>query len=423
MISASRCSSATIARDGALGEPTDVQPGGGRGGQIRCSLVDENELGRAFRVVIHEQSDCRRGERPAKVVAMPDRPLSITVLLSTLVFIVAFATLPLRAAVPTAPTNLAASVSGLSVNLVWEASANSPTQYIIQAGSAPGLSNLAQIPVSASRTSFGGSAGSGTYYVRVVAVNADGVSTPSNEVVVTLTSGCFAPSAPLNLRAIIRGTEAYIFWRAPLAGTAANYSLQVGAAPGQTFTQFTTGGTTLNANVATGTYFLRVIATNPCGNSAASNELQISFPSNTVRVADPDPGTVLGMPDIAALVNRIHNENPGLVNNSCPTGRKYESNPWLDRIVDRLRTYDTRFGYNAKPTRTSADNNGFPVIAAGDEMTFFAGRGVAERSPDVYAFDILSDHCGTRPAQDVFRNISPEPAAWTGAGRFVGDQQ
>jgi hypothetical protein len=240
-------------------------------------------------------------------------------------------------------------------------------------------------------------------------------------VTVVLSAGCAAPSAPLNLRAIILGGEAFIFWRQPQAGTPSSYVLQAGGAPGQTFAEYPAPGTTLNATVGSGAYFIRVIARSACGNSPASNELQIAFPSNTVRVADPDPGTSLGMPDVAALINRIHNENPGLVAQSCPTGRKYENNPWQDRIVDRLRQYDTRFGYNAKPTRTAADNNGFPVIAAGDEITFFAGAGAAQGSGDVHAFDILSDHCGTRPTQDVFRNIAPEPAIWTGAGRFVGD--
>ena len=325
----------------------------------------------------------------------------------------------LRAAAPSAPTNLTAAVSGLFVTLSWGASANGPTQYILQAGSAPGQTSIT-VPLSGSTTTFSASAGAGTYYVRVVAVNADGTSAPSNEVTVVLTSGCLAPSAPLNLRAIIRGSEAFIFWRQPLAGTPNGYTLQVGGAPGQTFAQYPTAGTTLNANVGSGSYFLRVVASSPCGNSVASNELQISFPSNTVRVADPDPGTSLGMPDVAALISRIHNENPGQLSLQCPTGRKYENNPWQDRIVDRLRQYDTRFGYNAKPTRTAADNNGFPVIAAGDEITFFAGGGNAEGSPNVYAFDILSDHCGVRPSQDVFRNIAPEPAIWTGAGRFPG---
>jgi hypothetical protein len=317
---------------------------------------------------------------------------------------------------------LTAAVSGLFVTLSWDASSNSPTQYVVEAGSAPGQTFFSA-PLSGTTTTFSASAGPGTYYVRVVAVNQDGTSAPSNEVTVVLTSGCVAPSAPLNLRAIIRGSEAFVFWRQPLAGAAAGYTLQVGSAPGQTFAQYPTGGTTLNANVGSGTYFLRVVAQSPCGNSVASNELQISFPSNTVRVADPDPGTSLGMPDVGALINRIHLENPGMLAQQCPTGRKYENNPWQDRVVDRLRDFDTRFGYNAKPTRTAADNNGFPVIAAGDEITFFAGAGNAEGSANVYGFDILSDHCGVRPTQDVFRNIAPEPAIWTGAGRFAGDHR
>jgi hypothetical protein len=343
-----------------------------------------------------------------------------TLTLATLAVLLLVSTLTLRAAPPTAPTNLTAVVSGLSVTFSWDASANNPTQYILQAGAAPGQT-FAQYTIGGNSTTFGGSAGAGTYYVRIVAVNADGTSAPSNEVTVVLTSGCVAPGAPLNLRAIIRGTEAFIFWRRPLAGTPSGYSLQAGAAPGQTFQQYSTAGTTLNATVGSGSYYLRVVANSPCGTSPASNEIQVSFPSNTVRVADPDPGTSLGMPDVAALINQIHNENPGMLSLQCPTGRKYENNPWQDRIVDRLRQYDTRFGYNAKPTRTAADNNGFPVIAAGDEITFFAGGGVAEGSANVHAFDILSDHCGVRPSQDVFRNIAPEPAVWTGANRFSGD--
>jgi hypothetical protein len=353
---------------------------------------------------------------------MLHRPTRATLVFALALLLLTPGTLTLRAAAPTAPTNLAATVNGLFVSLSWSASANGPTQYILQAGGAPGETSIT-VPLSGSSTTFSASAAAGTYYVRVVAVNAEGTSAPSNEVTVVLTSGCAAPAPPLNLRAIVRGGEAFLFWRQPAAGTVSGYSLQAGAAPGQTFTQFTTAGTTLNATVGSGTFFVRVIATGPCGNSAASNEIQVSFPGNTVRVADPDPGTSLGAPDVAALINRIHNENPGLLGQSCPTGRKYENNPWQDRIVDRLRQYDTRFGYNAKPTRTAADNNGFPVVAAGDEITFFAGAGTADGSANVHAFDILSDHCGTRPAQDVFRNIAPEPAIWTGAGRFSADQR
>jgi hypothetical protein len=352
---------------------------------------------------------------------MFQRTLRSTLVLCLIPVAIGLDGLTVSAAAPTAPSNLRAAVNGLFVTVTWTGSSNSPSAYILQAGFQPGQTAIT-VPLGPSTTSFSASAGAGTYYVRIVAVNADGASAPSNEVTVVLTSGCTPPGRPTNLRAIIRGTEAFLFWRAPTSGTVTAFSLQAGTAPGQTFTQFATTATTLNATVASGNYVARVVATGPCGNSAASNEISLAFPSNTTRVADPDPGTSLGLPDIQALIARIHAENPGLISQSCPTGRKYENNPWQDRIVDRLRQYDTRFGYNGKPTRSAVDNNGFPVIAAGDEITFFAGGGTAQGSPNVWAIDILQDHCGVNP-ELTFRNFTgQEDAFWTGAGRFSGDQ-
>jgi len=328
--------------------------------------------------------------------------------------------LTLRAAIPTSPSSLTAAVSGLNVTFTWTAAGNTPTQYFLQAGVAPGQTVI-EFPVGLA-TTFAASGPPGVYFVRVVAANAEGRSAPSNEVTVTLGSGggggCVTPTAPLNLRAIIRGGEAFIFWAPSGAGAVTGYTLQAGVASGQTFAQFPTPGTTINTVQSSGTYYLRVVANSACGSSPASNEIVVSFPSNTVRVADPDPGTLLGVPDVSALVARLTQQNPISVFNSCPNGRKYENNPWQDWVVDRLREYDTHFGYNAKPTRTPADNNGFPVIAAGDEITFYRGGGNGQGSSNVIAWDILSDHCGVRPTPDVFRNIAPEPAIWSSAGRF-----
>jgi hypothetical protein len=331
----------------------------------------------------------------------------------------------LRAAVPTAPTNFQAATSGLHVVLTWGAAGNGPTQYILRAGYAPGQTAI-EVPLSAASTTFSASADAGTYYARIVAVNAEGESLPSNEITVVLTNTCTTPTPPRNLRAIVAGTEAYVFWTPPAAGTVTTYTLQAGTAPGTTLYQFPTVGTTLNAN-AVGTFYIRAVASNACGPSVASNEVEVSLPGNTVRVADPEPGTALGMPDVAALVARIHNENPGLINQSCPRGLKYENNPWQDRIIDRLRQYDTRFGYNGKPTKTTADNGGFPVIAAGDEITFFAGAGTAQGSRAVYAIDMLFSHCAgptDNPPQLYWRDFTgQEDAFWTGAGRFTGDER
>jgi predicted phage tail protein len=89
-----------------------------------------------------------------------------------------------RGVPPAGPRNLSSSGSGSSVTLQWTApSGNTHAGFVIEAGSAPGLSNLAVLPVG-NVTTFSTTAPPGTYYVRVRAVNARGASPPSNEIVV-----------------------------------------------------------------------------------------------------------------------------------------------------------------------------------------------------------------------------------------------
>lgn len=86
---------------------------------------------------------------------------------------------------PGRPGGLWASGSGADVILRWNVptSGAPPTGYIIEAGSAPGLSNLAVLPVG-NVTTFATTAPPGTYYVRVRAVNPRGTGDASNEIVV-----------------------------------------------------------------------------------------------------------------------------------------------------------------------------------------------------------------------------------------------
>jgi hypothetical protein len=95
---------------------------------------------------------------------------------------------------PGAPTGLVTSATGLSASFAWSAPATGGAidDYLLEAGSAPGASNLATVPVPASSASFSATAPAGTYYVRVRARNACGGAL-SNEVVVTLAPSCSAP--------------------------------------------------------------------------------------------------------------------------------------------------------------------------------------------------------------------------------------
>ena len=135
------------------------------------------------------------------------------------------------------------------------------------------------------------------------------------------------------------------------------------------------------------------------------------------RTPDPVGGARLAMPDVRALVEQAAAARPDLMAQSCPGGVKYRNNPWLDYIVDQLRKQDTRWGYNAKPTRTPADNGGLPVIAAGDEIAYHFSAGPDEGSRDVYLIDVLASHCGT-PSVTWRVFTGEEPGIWTGVGRF-----
>ena len=87
---------------------------------------------------------------------------------------------------PGAPTALAQAVTGHTVSLTWQAAPGTLSGYVIEAGSAPGLSNLATLPVGVATTFSVSSVPGGTYFVRVRATNASGQGPASNEVTVVV---------------------------------------------------------------------------------------------------------------------------------------------------------------------------------------------------------------------------------------------
>jgi hypothetical protein len=189
------------------------------------------------------------------------------------------------ATAPGAPGTLTASVNGSTVTLTWSApgSGDPVTSYVLEAGSATGLANLANASTGSTATTYvAPGVGVGTYFVRVRAQNAAGVSAVSNEVVVTVgQSACTsAPNAPTGLTAAASGSTVTITWSAPGGGCApTSYILQAGSAAGLSNLAVTNTGsvatTLVVTNVGAGTYFIRVLATNASGQSAPSNEVRL----------------------------------------------------------------------------------------------------------------------------------------------------
>ena len=90
---------------------------------------------------------------------------------------------------PGAPRELSAGVSGDWVSLMWlpPASGSAPSGYVIEAGSAPGLRDLASIATGTAVTSFV-TAGvpPGRYYVRLRSTHGTRTSAPSEEISITI---------------------------------------------------------------------------------------------------------------------------------------------------------------------------------------------------------------------------------------------
>lgn len=91
------------------------------------------------------------------------------------------------ATAPAAPILSPATVSGSTVTLSWSAGSGggAPTSFVLTATVTPSGSPVATVPVGGTTQTFGG-VPSGTYFVRITAVNAAGSSPPSNQVTVVV---------------------------------------------------------------------------------------------------------------------------------------------------------------------------------------------------------------------------------------------
>ena len=180
---------------------------------------------------------------------------------------------------PNQPTLGAPAVNGNNVSFTWAAASTGcpATAFALHAGSAPGLSDIASVTVGADLRLFTAVAPPGTYYVRIFALNSSGTSAASNEVTVVVggSGPCLVPGAPTGLAATVLPGSVTLRWNAPLTGAAPiGYLLVVGSTTGATNLGTYAVGltTTVTSPAPNGPYFVRVVATNACGNSAPSAE-------------------------------------------------------------------------------------------------------------------------------------------------------
>jgi len=191
---------------------------------------------------------------------------------------------------PNAPGPLIGSPPGPTFTLTWSPPIGGcpATSFVVRAGFSSG-----QVDYNANvgtNTSLSGTAATGIYYVRVVAVNAAGEGPPSNEVRIEIT--CAEPGPPVGLAANVNGNTVTLGWNPPTSGGAASgYVLEAGPSSGASTFSFALQGNTFSGVAPNGTYFVRVRATNTCGTSPPSNEVTLVVPSCGPNLGAPSTPT------------------------------------------------------------------------------------------------------------------------------------
>lgn len=298
---------------------------------------------------------------------------------------------------PPAPTNLAAAVNNNSVLLTWDlANPSALSALAIQAGTTQGGADLGTLPVRVSTSSFLASVPNGTYFLRIFAFGAGGLSPASNEL--TLAVPACQPPAVIPFSVSSQGSFIQASW--PQIPGALGYRIDASSAPGggaelgsipfgPTQTSFSLFG------VPTGTYYLTLHTTLSCGASASS----------AVQVLDVTAPVRLPAKSLSHATSLVHAAatSTGGVGSSCG------NNTWLFNVLRKLRIQDDRFGNNWK--RGNFGDMSQDVIL----YNFSDLPNEQADAPQVYGWDVIGAHCGPNPSPQasVLPEGAPGTAGWT----------
>lgn len=187
---------------------------------------------------------------------------------------------------PRPPENLSAATRGARVTLNWAAGTGdlapftpappggtAAMTHIVTASLTPGGPAVATIDTTSPDTTWSVDAPPGNYWLRVAARNQFGTSAPSNEVMVQVSPS--APGPPTAARVVVSGHSVHLEWQAPVGGwPATSYLLDAGTAPGlANLGTLPVNGTTFDAVVPPGRYYVRIRSVNAYGASWPGDEV------------------------------------------------------------------------------------------------------------------------------------------------------
>jgi hypothetical protein len=185
---------------------------------------------------------------------------------------------------PAAPRQFSSSANGNSVFLGWQPGTG-PVEsgYLLQVGSAPGLSNLMVVPLPGGQTSLAATAGDGAYALRLISTNGCGASVWGAESILTVGNAAMAsgagPAAPMGLSQQVSGTLVTLSWTPP-AGAVTRYLVEATTPDGGSVSLDTGNAVPSfsHANTPSGTYVITVRAGNGSGFGPRSNPVTVVVP-------------------------------------------------------------------------------------------------------------------------------------------------
>ncbi len=301
---------------------------------------------------------------------------------------------------PAAPANLQVARNGTALVATWSPGTGGGTTagYQFRVGLTSGATDFPALPLGGT-SFFGGPIPPGTYYMRVVAVNAAGVSAASNEVPVTMVAGgaCDAPPSP-TLRASAFSTFLTVAW-SPIPGVSA-FSFDVSQNGTPLFTNVPVPASITSAaqRVGLGTYGITARSSFACGSTSAPATATVvvdGAPPPGPREKDPAAGERLPEPKyLRSVVTALANERGDLLRASCV--EHGGNNRFLFELTRRLRAIDNRWGNNIKRgyQGLSQDVVVYNNSALPDEG---ASTGPTTATFNIYMYDVIGGHCGNNP--------------------------
>lgn len=318
--------------------------------------------------------------------------------------LVAFCTADAAAQAPA----LSVTANGANVTIQWTAVPGA-LGYNLQVGTTPGGTEIATVNLPNTITHISVDAPPNTYYLRVRGLAGNIFGPFSNEASVTVgdTSGpgvtpcgVTAPSISVN----VTGGSVTVNWGA-VPGTA-GYRIEFSRFPNATELVQTVNASTTSFTQYVGmlgTFYVRVVAGDACGTATSETVAFTITDLNSgsgPRTPDPPPGQLLPLPSYGeAVVFEMARRYPGELFNSC------NNHTWVYLVLQELRKRDSRWGLNYK--------RGNEGDLSHDIITYNPTNRPDRGESQIYVIDIISGHCGSRPAPAWIDQTRP---TWDGRG-------